>query len=399
MTMKCVIKISLKKHHKINLNKFSKVLLACHLLFFCTLSLDLAEPLEIHGPLVNINLICEILNWFIDYSPLMDEGTVIASLLVVWTFITAVMIFYMERKDQRYYGIRQWEIVSFDMSKCVKRSFFLLFFIELLVLMIAPFIKLWITIAYFCILYPVTAACVLAFVSWVTGDKAIQERYISLVKEQCRHICPASGTLDKDIPALYAYLKNIPNFREEDWDQVLEVLAGVFVQPFNNEDIQKRMSTGKQCYETVQYILDNSTDTAAKKEFLKKLALRTETDKKVGQHPMDILTALLLPAVEIKNDAGTCYYITALSAIKDDEIRQELLMRGVVYTYCLGYLKYDETGNPNNEYSSVRTGLYNRAAEGDKEKNKRYIIDFALQMKKLDPKFSFILSDIADLLS
>lgn len=162
MTMKCVIKISLKKRHKINLNKCSKVLLACHLLFFCTLSLDLAEPLEIHGPFVNINLICEILNWFIDYSPLMDEGTVIASLLVVWTFITAVMIFYMERKDQRYYGIRQWEIVSFDMSKCVKRSFFLLFFIELLVLMIAPFIKLWITIAYFCILYPVTAECMLS---------------------------------------------------------------------------------------------------------------------------------------------------------------------------------------------------------------------------------------------
>lgn len=397
MKLKCVIKDLLQNHHKINLNKCVKVLLAFHLLFFCTFILDLIEPLEIYSPFVNINLICKLLNWFIECIPVMnEEGTVIASLLVVWTFITAVMIFYMEKKDQYYYGLRQWEIVLFDISNGVKRSFFLLFFIELLVLMIAPFIKPWITITYFCILYPITAACVLAFVGWVTGDTAIQERYISLVKDQCGRGCPISGSLNKDIPALYVYLKNIPDFEKKDWDQVLEILTEAFVQPWDTEDNQRHILTGKQSYETVYYILKNSTDTAAKKEFLKKLASLTERGIKGSQHSVDILTALLFPGVEIRKDRGSCYYITALSAIESDEIRQELLMRGVVYTYCL---EYDETGYRYDDYSDVRKELYNRAAEEDKKKNKSYIVNFALRMKNLDSRFRFVLTDIADLLA
>lgn len=397
--MKCTIKIRLRKDHKINLNECAKILLVFHFLFFGTVILDLAEPLEISRTFWNIGLICQILNSFIEYAPDMSEsGTVITSLLVVWTFVTAVMIFYMEKKDLLYCGMRQWEIALFDLGRCMKRSFFVLFFTELLVMVAAPFIHLPLTITYFCILYPITAACILAFVGWVTGDAAMEERYISLVKNQCRYDNPVSGKLDKDIPALYGYLKKVPDFADDDWDRVLKILMEVFVRFFDRKNVQKRLLSGERLYEIVRYILSNCNDMNAKKDFLRKLAGRTEIEIRNSRHCVDILTALLLPAVEIKNNVGCCYYITALSAIEDDDIRQELLVRGVVYTYYLDYLQDINTGQPYNSYSSVRNELINRAAEADREKNKSYAIHFALQMKELYPKFKYIFTDIAELL-
>lgn len=384
-------------HHKINMDKYTKYLLIFHSLLFCTLILDWLSPCPLiyFIPVCNIQLIYKILTLLMEYAPDMKcADTIISSLLVVWTFMSAIIIFYMEKKDQLYCGIRQWEIALFDIKKKTKYAVVILFFAELLILVAAPFCELPVTISYFCFLYPVTALCILTFVAWVTGEAAMLERYISLLGSQYRYDHPVSGALEQDIPALYAYLKRISDFHDDDWERVLKIISAVFMRQCRQSDIKKRISAGKYSYEVVKYILQCSNDTNAKKKFIKRLAANAETSEQNRRYLTDILTALLFPAVEIQNDAGRSYYIIALSAVKSDETRQELLMRGAVYARYLNYVRSAKAGSKDN-YSFVSDELINMMAEGDRAYILNYMINFALHMGEYYPDFKCILADIS----
>ena len=45
------------------------------------------------------------------------QANFVSNLFVIWTVITAILIFYMERKENHLCGVRHWDIVSYRLSK------------------------------------------------------------------------------------------------------------------------------------------------------------------------------------------------------------------------------------------------------------------------------------------
>lgn len=393
------MKSRLQKHFDTIFNIGFFLLMISHFFIICTLIVDLKGPLDTSGLFPHINWFCGLLNYLTECIPAKpDHGTVISSLLVVWTFITAIMIFYMEKKDLMYCGIRHWEIISFDMAKWIKQGFFLLFFTELLVLLAASFRFLPLTTACLCLLYPITAAVIFLFVGWVTQDRTIEMRYLSMLEYQYFHNTPASGILEKDIPALHTCLKQIKTFTDKDWNMILKILTRVFPRLFNKSSDKEIRPAGELSYKTIKYVLGNIKNADSKESFLKTLAATAESETKEYLNKVDILTALLLPAVEETDNAGNSYYITALSAIKDNEKRQELLMRGLVFTYYQDYLQYAGTTHSSYDTSVIRQELCAYTTGRDSRKNTEYIIRFTRKLQKADPDSGFNITHIINLL-
>lgn len=389
----------LQKFHPSLLNIGFFILFLSHCLCICTLIIDLKWPLDTSGPYPDINWFFNLLNHLCECIPAPQEtGTVISSLLVVWTFISAIIIFYMEKKDVIYCGIRHWEIISFDIVKWMKWGGFIVYFTEPVILMIAAFRSLSLTIAYLCFLYPITAAVIFTFISWITQAQTTETRYLNMLRYQYRHNKSYSGILKEDIPALDTYLKQINSFTGKDWELMLKILTQVFPGLFDNPTGSEVQAAVKLSYDTIQYISDNIEDDTSKKQFIESLASDIETETNDSTYAIDALTWLLLPVLEITDHAGNNFYIMALSNIRNAEKRQELLMRGLVYTYYLEYLQYAETTNACTRLQSVRTALIIYTPEWDSERHTEYVIRFTSQLQEIYPDSGFNITHVINLL-
>lgn len=123
-------------YSSIKLALYVKILLCGHFLLFFSLFIDLILPILFKLLTILISPILFNLNsefakqlpgfFFCVFKYKLDTDIKIAllsALLVIWTFITAIVIFYMEKKDNLYCGVRTWDIVSFDLSKNIKKNF------------------------------------------------------------------------------------------------------------------------------------------------------------------------------------------------------------------------------------------------------------------------------------
>lgn len=114
---------------QINLLQYARILLCFHLITILTVIIDFMPCITYSGIPKIFHPLLKALNFLFTFQICSDiKSTIISSILVVWTFITAVIIFYMEKKDNLYCGMRVWDIVSHDISKKSKRLITVLFF-------------------------------------------------------------------------------------------------------------------------------------------------------------------------------------------------------------------------------------------------------------------------------
>ncbi len=378
--MQCIFGRKRKKY-KLHLGAGAKILLMLHYLFLVTLLIDHLPPLNITTEYSDVNFFLTCLNKLIEYHGFCKQmDTMISSLLVVWTFITAVLIFYIERKDNLYYGVRHWEIISYGISRFIIISFFVLFFVELLFLLIAVRGHMQVTVLYLCFLYVVTAACVLGVVCWATSKKVIRRCYFNRVAHEAAHHIP--GTLEEELPSLLTFLSTLHSFGEKEWDLIIEILSEVFAELCDDKNETKRQEAGKLSYRVVRYILENTDDKGKKTDFMIALSNQIYKNVKTYTRPVDVLAALLLPGVEFTGSPESCCYVTALSSIDDADIRQELLIRGIVYSCYLEFLDSPVLTAGVGKYSDVRRELCIKASEGAGRADQWYKVSFVGKIQR-----------------
>ena len=157
-------------YSSIKLALYVKILLCGHFLLFFSLFIDLILPILFKLLTILISPILFNLNsefakqlpgfFFCVFKYKLDTDIKIAllsALLVIWTFITAIVIFYMEKKDNLYCGVRTWDIVSFDLSKNIKKISACIFFAELLLILLSFIFDFFWTLIILLVLYPATA--------------------------------------------------------------------------------------------------------------------------------------------------------------------------------------------------------------------------------------------------
>ena len=281
----------------------------------------------------------DIISYLLTYASDSDiKAALLSALLVIWTFITAVVIFYMEKRDNTYCGVRTWDIISFDIGKKQKRIIAFAFFFELLLILAAFLFNFPWTLICLLLLYPLTAGCTFGFVSWATAEQTIKKRYYDMILheyDERRGSYPATSM--ERIPSLATYLNSLPFFTERDWDNLLELLVKIFVSLCSGNEVYKQSDAQRTLYTIVGYILNNTSDTDHKVRFLKNMSIKTYEKVKGSPEAADILSSVSFPAIAFHDNTGFCYYTNCFSVISDKALGHEMLLRGIVFSIFLHF--------------------------------------------------------------
>lgn len=370
-----------KKWTDIKLNRYVKIFVFLHLALVITLFFDSIRKLNF--TVANNNF--KILNWFFDYRISNDKTqALLASLLVVWTFITALLIFYLGKKDHRFCGTKIWDIVTYDVEKRYKIAIFFEFFAGLFFILFAILVDFSLTISCLLFLYVGTAGAVFAFVCWATEKDTIIGRYYKLVIFQGTH--NRSGTndsLEEKMPVFMTYLHDIPKFNETDWDQLCHLLPGVFSEMCKNEPGLNRKEAEETLFKTMQYILNTIDEQGKRKNFLDNLGKVAYSYKDSVPYPIDFFSAMYLASAEHINSMGNSCFIECVSCIEDEKIRHQLMIRGIVY------VAYLDLKSGTSRYSKSMYLLLN-AIKGTEilENNWGHVLVFVWEIQKYDPSFT-----------
>ena len=367
------------------LTVYVKLLLTAHFSLFYTLLLDFITLAGYEGKNRYIRKLTSGLICVLNYHPNPDTTiALLSSLLVVWTFITAVAIFYMEKKDNTYCGIRTWDIISFDINRNIKRISAAMFFIELLLMLLAFIFDLSCTLIYFLFLYPVTAGCTFAFICWATKTETIKSRYYDKILYEYYEHNNDSVTPMERIPSLNVYLNSLSSFTEKDWDLLIDLLLNIFISLCLESRKDKQSDVQRVLYTIVSYILNNTGDTNQKIKFLKNLSVETYKKAKDSPSAIDILTAVAFPAAAFQDNTGYCYYTNCFTVIPDDTLSRQLLLRGIVYSV---YLNHTTRSYLYSVYSR-KLQTYLGPADPESDEDWSQMRFFAYKLGKYDSQFT-----------
>lgn len=385
-------------YSSIKLALYVKILLCGHFLLFFSLFIDLILPILFKLLTILISPILFNLNsefakqlpgfFFCVFKYKLDTDIKIAllsALLVIWTFITAIVIFYMEKKDNLYCGVRTWDIVSFDLSKNIKKISACIFFAELLLILLSFIFDFFWTLIILLVLYPATAGCTFGFVCWATRTDTIRNRYYDkILHEYCERSSNYSAASMDRVPSLTVYLNSISSFTEKDWDILIELLLNTFIFLCLKSSKDKQTDVQRTLYTIIKYILDNTDNVNQKIKFLKNLSLETYKKAKDSSALLDIMTAISLPAIAFHDRSGYYYYTSCFAVIPDKDLLHQMLLRGIVYSVFL----LETTGI--SPYSSYCRELQSRLdpTRPSRREDRRQMLLFANKLNKYDSRFA-----------
>lgn len=316
--------------------KHVRVLYICHvccILFTLLLDIHAKCLIDLIKNIISVDPKVEILfesffyhetinSWihkFYDLILSSETTSMVELLLAIWTFVTAVIIFYLGKKDELLYGISNWNIVENYLNKIDK--FFILFvlFFDLALVLMSLIIK--ISISLFCLGFwlVVISLYVFLFVLKCT-DMDNVSKHLKLII-QIRYV---RRTDKKDLDDyLLQILRNIDYEKEDDLDFLLDLIEKLF---------GKVNISFENSYRIAISIYIRITNQEARILFIKNIikAICQFQDKK-----NEYLSAVLMPIFEYEKGNLVGMLNNIISGIPDEKERRRILVRSIVYN---GYL-------------------------------------------------------------
>lgn len=244
-----------------------------------------------------------------------DQGIVIASLLVVWTFMTALILYYIGKKDERFYGIRNWKIAIQTLGPWQKRGIVAVLGLVLLLLLLAGIVKLPVTLTALSVLLFVTAGYMLWTVIKMSDEDVLKQEltiWIGSVYEPSAWKRACLGLL-KDMDCS---------------DQnSLEFLSEIIIDSFIDMTNRRQQLEFYKLSSVIIWTTERIDYSGFRLLFLKNLA-----DRMVKRCPeaVDFFTAVMITAMESKGDPAA-EFRDVLSVIPGADIRNTLVIRALVY--------------------------------------------------------------------
>lgn len=372
---------------QINLLQYARILLCFHLITILTVIIDFIPCITYSGIPKIFHPLLKALNFLFTFQICSDiKSTIISSILVVWTFITAVIIFYMEKKDNLYCGMRVWDIVSHDISKKSKRLITVLFFFELFLILTAAMIDFSVTLAYFCGLYTLTPIFTFWFISWATTARIIREQYFSLIAhEYSENKEFGKKQINQQLPILFQLIDTLPFCEERELDTLLDIILTVYLPPCRDSDKDARRNAEKAVYLVLLSIKNALGSDELTKNFFRSAAKSAYNILKEDQNAADILSAISFPLLASSGDAS--HYMNFVSVIPESKIQKDLIIRGAVYTVYL------DKKTSYNRHVFARKEILGYFVDDFSKESITSIIDFAEKINDTDPDNN-ILADV-----
>lgn len=269
------------------------------------------------------NILCE------EYGRLENNAsTFIGSLLTIWTVLAAALIFYMEKKEIKLRGIRNWDILTYGISQTVRRWTVAALFSEL-------FLALFLQIIYVRFILPLLGALifltlllVFGIVFEATNEVFIENKLREIIKKEFEKPNAAENSV-----IIKKFCASFRDASEDNLDFLISILVDIFLnikrEGFSHEEniyyiyesLYVRNVKNKELF---MIFTENLIDSIMKKE-------NTE-EKKIR-----LITPVIFCLIEkLEGKITEC-----IGIIDDKDVRNTILLRSFVYSLHLAQKKRD----------------------------------------------------------
>lgn len=245
----------------------------------------------------------------------------VSSLFVIWTVITAILIFYIERKENQLCGIRHWVIVSSRLSEFERCAIIGVLFVEAGLLLVENIVLLSRTLLFLGFLLWLTVLLMFLFVSEATDGDRLKEEFKKFIKKEAGK----SGIPDKvkkdKLEAFFAFYRKAD---ESDFDYLLDIMKEIF----DDVEIRRLVSMSSEeyiiksdfMYKLCVQVGHNSLKNQFVENFINEIVNKGNQENKEGRKKAAEL--LLFPLLEANDES--C--VDGLGVIDDETIRNEALI-------------------------------------------------------------------------
>lgn len=256
------------------------------------------------------------------------QSITISAMLTLWTIIVAVLVYYLGRKDEKFYGFSGWQILSFGMTVWQKRCASVFLFMELIFTLL--FIVFWCPAAVVLTVVILLFALACSFYIVAVGT---QPEYLNVQIKEMLTAAAIRTTQGDTCRELMTVLRNLDYSREADTDFLLEILEYCFCPAADDGkgDTGDKKSVRKESlwllYRAVRYaLLSMDKDTA--EIFIKNFLLKS--------NDIDLRTVLIFPVQELQEQGLDIKAEELISVIEEEyEDNKKLILRMIVYEIWL----------------------------------------------------------------
>lgn len=251
----------------------------------------------------------------------------VSSLFVIWTVITAILIFYIERKENQMCGIRQWVIVSNRLSELEKGAVIVVLFVEAGFLLIEGIVLLPRTLLCLGFLLWLTVLIMFIFVSEATDRDRLKEECKRFIKKEAgKRKDEELDKSDKDnrkdkLEDFFIFYRRAD---ELDFDYLLEIMKGIFdegeIRRLTSISSEEYIIKSGFMYKLCAQVCHNSLKNRFVTEFIHDIVNKGNQGDKEGRRKVAEL--LLFPLLEANDES--C--LEGLGVIQDETIRNEALI-------------------------------------------------------------------------
>ncbi len=252
------------------------------------------------------------------------DETMISALLALWALVMAPLVYYLGRKDESFYGLSNWSVISCHLVIWEKRM-----------ICIALFADLCLSIFMIIIWCPITSVCIAVFLltalAYSLYEIAMGTRsdIMILHLKELLKIKISSVKTGDECEELKMFLRNIDCTKEEDIDFLSEIIRYVFFRDKNDE---KEKIPLWMLYRVIYFIIPRMKNNDMQILFIKNILGQTKE--------LDEQTAVLLPLFEFWESDEAPHIRDILTAISeynygDEQSYRRLILRMLVYEIYL----------------------------------------------------------------
>ena len=357
-----------KKESKL-FEKFNWILIL-HIVLLVTVALDICP-----FPYVTLE-ITKLIKFDLQDFFTYDEGVLISSLLVVWTFLTAIIIYYLGRKDEKFCGLRNSQVIFGSVHEKKILYMGIIFLAELLLLLFSAIIHLPITLVAFAIILPITTFYVFWMVMQSTDDQVLKLRLKQMIQNSVR----------KKNDTIHSVLLQWDYSQGESLSVLREILKVYFNEIVKNSEAWSY----KEELEHIRVVFEKLSDHGEQRKFFKILVGDMAKNGKAKTN-VDVFTIFLCGGLQYSENYAISFCRDLVAAIEENDIRRQLILRGIVYN------KYIETCTGKRNRQLVQNELRNLLHEGISKEEQKNTLLFMQELCHESNIKNFYWSDILEL--
>ena len=293
-----------------------------------------------------------------------EESSLIAVILVVWTFTATLVVFYLEKMEERRYGIRMIEILLITYRQKALFVMTVTFMAELFVLILASIISLKLTL----VVSAVIQFCTMLFVFVMVCVETSKDHVQQAIEEQYQVMQYTRDMKFSDLDNLFKPLllikmiRNLDYSNKENIDDLLHIIKN---KPQHTEwqhadrDINRKI---------IEYIIESEND---KDGLLTLLVSKFQSE----EESLEAKKGILLPLIEVIS-LTNLRLCEVLLKTADKKYQKNL------YIWCVSINMYLEDYNDERWRKHYTARIYenirNEFTEKDRElllKNERELAD------------------------